>query len=92
MLPVTHGVAFTAARILAYAIALLPISLLPVAIGMSGALYLAVASLMGARFIQLAWRLHHDVRLAMPTFRFSIAYLCGLFAALLVDHYVSALI
>ena len=92
MLPVTHGVAFTAARILAYAIALLPISLLPVAIGMSGALYLAVASLLGARFIQLAWRLRHDVRLAMPTFRFSIAYLCGLFAALLVDHYVSALI
>ncbi len=91
MLPVIHGIPFTAARILAYTVALLPISLLPVFVGLSGALYLAVALLFGARFVQFAWRLRHDMRLAMPTFRFSIVYLFSLFAALLVDHYLPSL-
>ena len=91
MLPVTHGVPFTATRVLAYAVALLPISLLPVMVGMSGLPYLAFVLLLGARFVALAWRLRQDARLAMPTFRFSIVYLFGLFAALLVDHYLPAL-
>jgi len=91
MLPVTHGVPFTAARVLAYAVALLPISLLPVAIGMSGLPYLVAASLLGLRFIHHAWRLKRDARWGMPTFRFSIVYLFGLFAALLADHYLLAL-
>jgi protoheme IX farnesyltransferase len=90
MLPVTHGIPFTAARVLAYAVVLLPISLLPFAIGMSGPLYLAAASLLGLRFIGHAWRLTQDARCGMPTFRFSIVYLFGLFAALLVDHYLLA--
>ncbi|MBV8034646.1 heme o synthase [Roseateles sp.] len=88
MLPVTHGVPFTATRVLLYAVALLPISLLPVAIGMSGPLYLVAASALGLHFIGHAWRLRRDARRAMPTFRFSIVYLFGLFAALLADHYV----
>lgn len=89
MLPVTHGIPFTAARVLAYALALLPISLLPVAIGMSGLPYLVAASLLGLRFIGHAWRLRRDARWGMPTFRFSIVYLFGLFAALLADHYLA---
>ena len=91
MLPVTHGVPFTAARVLAYAVALLPISLLPVMVGMSGLPYLAFVLLLGARFVALAWLLRQDARLAMPTFRYSIVYLVGLFAALLVDHSLPAL-
>lgn len=90
MLPVTHGIPFTAARVLAYAVALLPISLLPVVIGMSGWLYFVAAQLLGLRFISHAWRLRHNARWGMPTFRFSIVYLFGLFAALLVDHYLLA--
>lgn len=88
MLPVTHGVPFTATRVLIYAVALLPVSLLPVAIGMSGLPYFAAAQLLGLRFIGHAWRLKRDARWAMPTFRFSIVYLFGLFAALLADHYL----
>ena len=91
MLPVTHGVAFTAGRILAYTVGLVLVTLVPFLIGMSGALYLAGALLLGARFIGFAWRLRSDVRLAMPTFRYSIVYLFGLFAVLLADHYVAAL-
>jgi protoheme IX farnesyltransferase len=89
MLPVTHGVAFTSGRILQYTVALLLITAVPFAIGMSGGLYLAGAMLLGGRFVLLAWRLRRDVRMAMPTFRYSIVYLFGLFALLLADHYVA---
>src|SRR4029453_7671168 len=65
MLPVTHGVAHTSDRILAYTAALVGVSLLPVAIGMSGAGYLAGALPLGVRYLQLAARLRHDERLAL---------------------------
>jgi len=90
MLPVTHGVAFTADRILMYALTLCVVTLMPFLIGMSGAPYLAGALLLGGRFVWFAWRLRRDVRLAMPTFRYSIVYLFGLFAVLLADHYAAA--
>jgi len=90
MLPVTHGVAFTSERILMYALALCMVTLMPFLIGMSGVPYLAGALLLGGRFVWFAWRLRRDVRLAMPTFRYSIVYLFGLFAVLLADHYVAA--
>jgi protoheme IX farnesyltransferase len=88
MLPVTHGVAFTSGRIVAYTLALVAVTLVPFLIGMSGWIYLAAALLLGARFIWFAWRLRSDIRWAMPTFRYSIVYLSGLFAVLLADHYV----
>lgn len=88
MLPVTHGVAFTSGRILQYTLVLVAVTLVPYAIGMSGLFYLAGALLLGARFGWFAWRLRQDIRLAMPTFRQSIAYLFGLFALLLADHYL----
>ncbi len=87
MLPVTHGIAHTSGRILGYSIALYAITLVPVLIGMSGVFYLACALLLGARFVLLAWRLRRDIGMAMPTFRYSIVYLSGLFAALLVDRF-----
>ena len=90
MLPVTHGVAFTSGRILVYTLALCLITLLPFAIGMSGGLYLAGALVLGGRFVWFAWRLRGDLRFAMPTFRYSIVYLFGLFAVLLADHYLRA--
>ena len=88
MLPVTHGIAFTAGRILGYSVALLGVTLVPFAIGMSGALYLAGALALGGRFVWLAWRLRRDPLLAMPTFRYSIVYLAALFALLLLDHWL----
>jgi protoheme IX farnesyltransferase len=88
MLPVTHGVAFTCRRIWVYTVALVLVSVVPFLIGMSGLLYLGGALLLGGRFIRYASRLRHDSRLAMPTFRYSIAYLFALFAVLLVDHYL----
>jgi protoheme IX farnesyltransferase len=92
MLPVTHGIAFTATRILQYSVVLLGVTVLPVAIGMSGWLYLAGAVALGAGFVGFAWRLRRDSRWAMPTFKYSIAYLFLLFALLLADRAVAPLL
>ena len=97
MLPVTHGVAFTARRVLQYAVALWAITLLPQAIGMVGSvngwtgwLYTLGAAGFGARFIWFARRLQQDpARFAMATFRYSIVDLFALFALLLGEHYVA---
>lgn len=91
MLPVTHGVAFTRLQILLYTVLLVLVSLLPFLTGMSGAIYLIGAVLLGVRFLHHAARLFAtgDDRLAMPAFSFSIVYLFGLFAALMIDHYTS---
>lgn len=89
MLPVTHGDRFTRLHVLLYTFILLAVSLLPVATGMGGGIYLAGALLLGGRFIQYGWRLyrHYSDALARETFRFSIWYLSLLFAVMLVDHY-----
>ncbi len=90
MLPVTHGVHHTTARVLLYTLGLFAISLLPFCTGMSGLVYLASALVLGAVFVTYAVVLYrgYSDRLARATFRYSIAYLALLFAALLVDHYL----
>jgi protoheme IX farnesyltransferase len=85
MLPVLMGVPFTVRRIQAYSLALLAVSLLPWAIGLSGALYAAGALLLGLRYLWLNLRLGADAGLAMASFRFSIVYLSGIFGLLLAD-------
>ena len=89
MLPVTHGAAFTQLHVLLYTFILLACTLLPVAIGMSGWVYLASAVLLNAFFIWFAVRLfrQYSDALAKRTFNYSILYLSLLFAALLIDHY-----
>jgi protoheme IX farnesyltransferase len=93
MLPVTHGQQFTRLHILLYRVALLATTLLPFVIRMSGPLYLAAALVLGGIFVQHAWQLYRQYSdaLARKTFRFSIVYLSLLFAALLVDHWVTLL-
>ncbi|MCP9759219.1 protoheme IX farnesyltransferase [Aquitalea sp. S1-19] len=89
MLPLTHGERFTTLTMLLYCILLAAISLLPVALGASGLLYLLAALGLNAYFIGLAARLHHKYadELARRMFRGSIWYLTWLFAALMFDHY-----
>jgi protoheme IX farnesyltransferase len=89
MLPVTHGIAYTRLQILIYTIGLILCTLIPVAIGMSGVIYMTAALLLGARFLHLSVTLYRSARPDLPirTFRFSITYLMALFAALVIDHY-----
>ena len=90
MLPVTHGKPYTRLQVLLYTLILFAASLLPFVARMSGSLYLGAAVVLGLCFIVYAVRIYVDYsdRLARKTFRFSIAYLALLFAALLVDHYL----
>ncbi len=94
MLPVTHGNEFTRLHVFLYTLVLFAGTLLPFVFGMSGVIYLVAALLLGAGFTGHAfklWRRYSDT-LARKTFRFSIIHLSLLFAALLVDHYLSPLL
>jgi protoheme IX farnesyltransferase len=94
MLPVTHGSEFTRLHVLLYTLVLFAGTLLPFVSGMSGPIYLLAAVLLGAMFTGYAWRLwrSYSDALARKTFRFSIVHLSLLFAALLLDHYLSPLL
>ncbi len=94
MLPVTHGAAFTRLHILLYTMLLFIVSLLPYLTGMSGVAYLFGAVALGGGFLYLAVGMLRtdDEAPAMRTFSYSIWYLAGIFAFLLVDHYVAALL
>ena len=91
MLPITHGQEFTRLQVLLYTIVLFAATLLPFVFRMSGPLYLGVAVILGVGFIAYGWQLWRDYSdaLARRTFRFSIWHLSLLFAALLIDHYLS---
>jgi protoheme IX farnesyltransferase len=90
MLPVTHGKKYTQLQVLLYTLILFAASLLPYVVRMSGVLYLVAALVLGGIFLAYAVRIRlaYSDALAQKTFRYSIAYLALLFAALLVDHYL----
>jgi heme o synthase len=90
MLPVTHGKRYTRLQVLLYTLILFAASLLPYAIRMSGLLYLGAACVLGGIFLAHALRIQfaYSDAVAQKTFRFSIAYLALLFAALLVAPYL----
>jgi protoheme IX farnesyltransferase len=89
MLPVTHGAESTRRHVFGYTLALFASSVLPVATGMSGPIYLAAALALGCAYTVKSWRLlrGYSDELARRTFRFSIVYLALIFLALLIDHY-----
>ena len=94
MLPVTHGVGFTALHILLYTILMFLITLMPFATHMSGAIYLVGAVVLGVIF--LYWSIEimrgQNVNAPMKTFKYSITYLLVLFIIMLVDHWLLGLL
>jgi heme o synthase len=90
MLPVVAGRIATTRQILVYSILLLPVSLLPCALGFAGLAFGTAAVTCGAILITLAFRLYGsrstDQRAAQRVFAFSILYLFALFAALLAGN------
>ena len=93
MLPVVAGRSATAKQILVYSLLLLPVSILPWALGFTGGVYGAVAAISGAIFVALAVQLRRsrgvNQHAAHRLFAFSILYLFLLFAALLADQHQS---
>ena len=88
MLPVVAGERETRRQILIYTILLAPVALAPAYIGLSGPVYGAAAAALSAGFLAHAWGVVVDRRdlAAKRMFGFSIAYLFGLFAMLVVDR------
>ncbi len=91
MLPVTHGEAFTLLHILLYTVILVAVSLMPFGLGMSGLIYLVFAIILDVIFMIYVISLYkkYSDELAKKTFTYSIIYLTLLFAALLIDHYLT---
>ena len=99
MLPVVAGARHTRLQILLYTLVLTPVSVLPWLLGYAGPVFGLTALALGLGFILsavLVWRDKQDaggVSLtndapARAAFRYSLAYLAILFAAVAVDHYV----
>lgn len=94
MMPVTHGTTRTKREIFIYSILLVASSFAPVWFAGAGTMYGVVAAALGVNYLWHAWRvLRSDIpKDAMRLFGFSILYLFILFAALLLDRFVSPLL
>ncbi|MDC0423174.1 heme o synthase [Methylophilaceae bacterium] len=89
MLPVTHGEKFTLLHILLYTIILIIVTLMPFSVGMTGLIYLVIATILNAYFLYYVVMLYRNYsdKLSMKIFRYSILYLGLIFTAFLIDHY-----
>jgi protoheme IX farnesyltransferase len=83
----------TARQMIAYTLALIPISLGPVLLASAGPLYIGGALLLGLYFLRhvLRFQVSRSVEQARKVMRVSLVYLPGLLATLLLDRCVSAL-
>ena len=93
MMPVVAGLDATRKQILFYSLILAPLGLAPYWLGFAGLVFAVSAALLGSVFLLLAWRLYRISeagraldRAAKRLFGFSIFYLFGLFAVLLIEH------
>jgi protoheme IX farnesyltransferase len=87
MLPVTHGVPETTRQIALYSVLMVALTLVFFAVARMGPLYLAGAVVLGALFLFQAfamWREGTDRR-AVRLYKYSITYLTGLFALIVLD-------
>lgn len=90
MLPVVRGVPETTRQIAVYTVLLVAISLLLVAVGHLGLIYLVAAVGLGGAFVYQAFALWRDgtTARAIRLYKFSISYLTLLFVALALDALV----
>ena len=98
MLPVVAGADETRKQIVIYSALLVPLGLWPAFIGLAGGLYVLVAMTLGAVFLAFALAVYRTREgrdadyAARRLFAFSILYLFGLFATLLVEHGINRFI
>ena len=97
MLPVVAGIRNTRLQILLYSVSVVVAAILPFALGLTGLIYGISAAVLNTVFIILAAAVfanHAEDPAGMKPerrlFAFSILYLFGLFAALVVDRWVIA--
>jgi heme o synthase len=94
MMPNVAGEASTRKQILAYALLVAPVGAMPYFLGMGGMAYAFISVLLGLGFIYYAWGVYvmpdsdRAMKPAKALFKFSLLYLSGLFATLLVENLV----
>jgi protoheme IX farnesyltransferase len=87
MLPVVQGEAVTRNWIMAYAVALVAVSMLMPLFGFTGLIYLVLAAMLGIWLIYTAWKVWKGAgnKVAWSLYRTSSLYLAFLFTALIMD-------
>jgi protoheme IX farnesyltransferase len=94
MLPVVAGPDETRRQIVIYSFLLVPITFLPPLLGVAGVLYSVVAAVIGVMFLHYAVGVYRHrqgkdaVKACGKLFRFSIAWLFLIFAALIIERLV----
>ena len=99
MLPVVKGARHTRICVMIYTLILLPVSLAPYALGLTGRFYGAAALGLGLAFVAYSWRVLNDTqdaggvslsadKPARAAFKFSILYLFLLFGACAIDRLI----
>ena len=91
MLPNIYGVPETKRQMVLYTLMLIPLTLMPAVVGIQGLLYGVAATLLGARFLQLCWKISREEGVTPTTwrlYRYSLSYLALLFVAMAVDRWV----
>jgi protoheme IX farnesyltransferase len=97
MLPVTHGLANTRRQILLYSLLLVPVTIAPAVLGLTGWAYGGTAVTMGVMFLWMACKVSRnvaekaaDMAPEKQLFKFSLLYLAFLFGALVADRMLLA--
>ncbi len=91
MMPNIHGVPETKRLMLLYTLMLIPLTIMPAVIGVSGLFYGVAATLLGLRFVQLCWAIYREDGVTPTTwklYKYSLSYLALLFVAMAVDRYM----
>ena len=86
--PLENGEDSSRLQMVLYLVALVPVSMMPFTLQIAGGWYLAAAAVLGLGFLAIgAWGFFHRLGRgwARQTFLFSLLYLTGLFAALILD-------
>jgi protoheme IX farnesyltransferase len=89
MAPLVWGTRETMDQMLWYTLLLLAVSVLPVAFGAFGMIYLATAVILGGLLLRGVWRVRRSLVFHAPAWRvykYSLLYLALLFVAMVVDR------
>ncbi len=91
MMPNVHGVKETKRQMLLYTLMLIPLTIMPALLGVTGIFYGVAAILLGARFLQLCviiLRQEGVTPTTMKLYQYSLSYLALLFVAMAVDRWI----
>jgi protoheme IX farnesyltransferase len=81
----------TKRQMMLYTLMLIPLTIMPALLGVTGLLYGLAALLLGGRFLQLCWKILREEGVT-PTswklYKYSLSYLALLFVAMAVDRWI----